>query len=444
MNLMNDKNFFHLPVILMLAIYLPASLLGLFVFRDIYAIEILILLTTFLIVYYGLYKYFEKLLDNHKIRKILLQLGGSINWRLISWLCLLVYLTVLVVAALTVVETPIEAALRGADWLDIATARANLFVNRQGPDALLRYLYVILGRTVMPLIVTYLFWTKSGSRYWVLLGLLCCYGVSLEKASSLFAFLPIILISVSRREWANSIKYLAICMACISIWTFLSMGGLNRNANQYQSVAENTETTNGKIEIKGFGIGRRGDPQRHYFFNFINSIGVPFDTVTDPTGAKGKLMIITNRTFWIPYVTAYDWMRFGDEILNSKLTLGRSIGIYAWLIGEPKMEIEKMVYEYEFGVPEGGAGASNTVFLVDAKLAFGWIGVIFYCVVFVFCSAVIFSSRNVVVKFASVTSFFTATVSPLTATLLSGGLIFLMLISLLYEHDGVESDVNNE
>ena len=40
-------------------------------------------------------------------------------------------------------------------------------------------------------------------------------------------------------------------------------------------------------------------------------------------------------------------------------------------------------------------------------------------------------SENDVAKVASVTSFFTAAVSPLTATLLSGGLAFYVAISLL-------------
>ena len=142
-------------------------------------------------------------------------------------------------------------------------------------------------------------------------------------------------------------------------------------------------------------------------------------------------MIISNRAIWIPYVTAYDWLKFQDEIFAGRLTMGRSIGVVSWLLREPRLQLEQMVYEYEFGPPPGGAGASNTVFLVDAKLAFGWPGVLMYCGLFTLFSAVILSSANVVVKVASATSFFTAALSPLTATLLSGGMFFYLVVALL-------------
>jgi hypothetical protein len=103
----------------------------------------------------------------------------------------------------------------------------------------------------------------------------------------------------------------------------------------------------------------------------------------------------------------------------------------AWLTGQPRLQLEQMVYTYQFGQSPGGAGASNTVFFVDAKLAFGWVGAIAYCFIFPIFAAAVFSSENEVAKVASATSFFTASLSPLTATLLSGGLAFYVMIALL-------------
>lgn len=432
------KNLWHLPVVLMLAVYLPGGLFGFYVFNDKYSKEFLLLLMVFTLIYYGAYKFIVSILKKKNFIFYFSKIGDSINWKMLAWLCVFVYLIVLLIAVLTVAETPIVAALRGGDWLDIAIARGDLFVNRQGWEVSLRYLSVILGRTIMPLLVTYLFWTENKFKYWALLLLLCCYGISLEKGASLFAFLPIILISLARREIIRFVTYLCMCATCIAIWTHLSMGGLHRQEVYTDSEVQASMHKKSNLNKIGYGIGRHGDPQRHFFFNFLNSMGVEFDNHTDPNDARGKLMIMTNRILWIPYVTAYDWLKFSDEILNSRLTLGRSIGLYTWLIGEPKLEIEKMVYEYEFGVPEGGAGASNTVFLVDAKVAFGWFGVFIYCFIFVFCSSVIFSSRNTFIKYASVTSFFTAAVSPLTATLFSGGLFFLMLICMLCRPNQIE------
>ncbi len=95
------------------------------------------------------------------------------------------------------------------------------------------------------------------------------------------------------------------------------------------------------------------------------------------------------------------------------------------------MQLEKMVYVYEYGASPGGEGASNTVFFVDAKLAFGWIGVVVYCLFFTFCAACIFTSGSQVLIVSSIVCFLVASVSSLTATLLSGGLFIYLVLSLL-------------
>jgi hypothetical protein len=117
--------------------------------------------------------------------------------------------------------------------------------------------------------------------------------------------------------------------------------------------------------------------------------------------------------------------------LGGKLTLGRQIGILSRLMSTPRLLLEQMVYQYQYGASPGGGGASNTVFFVDAKVAFGWLGVIAYCMAITLFAAIVFTSVNPVAQIASVTGFFTAALSPLTATLLSGGLFFYLAISVL-------------
>ncbi|NES09201.1 hypothetical protein G3O07_04870 [Pseudomonas laurentiana] len=96
----------------------------------------------------------------------------------------------------------------------------------------------------------------------------------------------------------------------------------------------------------------------------------------------------------MPYITAYDWLEFQRIVLDGHITNGRSISLVHLLYGEPKVPLEKMVYVFEYGASPGGQGASNTVFFVDAKLAFGWLGVLAYCLVFTFCAACIFTSQS--------------------------------------------------
>jgi hypothetical protein len=143
------------------------------------------------------------------------------------------------------------------------------------------------------------------------------------------------------------------------------------------------------------------------------------------------IYLLANRVVWIPYITAYDWLKFHDEVLGGELVLGRSIGIVSFLMGKPRVWLDQMVYQFQFGASPRGAGTSNAIFLVDAKLNFGWLGAIMYCVLFTLFAAVVFASQNMVTQVASVTSFLTASVSSLTATLLSGGLLLYIFLALV-------------
>jgi hypothetical protein len=430
----------HLPIILMLGIYLIPSLFGLHVFQDVYATIFFFLLALFVIIYYALYSKCASIVQHKKLTNFCWRMGKRINWKWTAWFAIGAYAVTLIVAVSTVPKTPLGAALSGGDWLDIATARGNLFANRQGVEVVLRYLALILGRCILPFILTYLFWANHRLRYWALIGLLLCYLISLEKASPIFAFASLTLLAVVNRRFWLALSHVAVLIGCIAIWTFFSTGGIQSqqqlNSKMQLPAMQSLEPTQAKT---GFSIGRRGDPNRHYFFNYLNNMGISSDFSTDGKDMKGKLMIMVNRSAWIPYITAYDWLKFQDDVLNGAITNGQQISFVSWMTGRPKLPLEQMVYEYEFGVPPNGAGASNTVFFVDAKLAWGWVGVVFYCFAFAFFSAIIFSSKNDVAKVASVNSFFTAALSPLTATLLSGGLFFYIVICLLVRTDTQES-----
>jgi hypothetical protein len=419
----------HFPVVVVLVIYLPAAILGASVFGDVYAASVLALLAIFSAVYYGLYPRFSRLLQSTRLRTLLWRTGDRIDWRSLAWLAVAAYGGTIAIAALTVTATPLAIALKGGSLYQIADARADFLVNRHGFESLLRYSSVILGRTVLPFIVTYAYWSGHRARHAALAALLLCYLIPLEKASPLFAFLPLILLRSLQANWKAALAHAASLLACIALWTFLAMGSLDVKESQAETrvatqMGEEKRLTAPRDAPE---VKRQGDSKRHYVFYYIDDLDL-HQVGTDP--ALDHLLWLVNRTFWSPYVTAYDWLRFHDDVLGGRLTLGRQIGVVGWVTGKP-IKLEQMVYQYQYGASPSGGGASNTIFLVDAKLAFGWLGVVAYCVLLTFFSAVVFSSSNTVAQIASVTSFFTASLSPLTATLLSGGLFFYLMISLL-------------
>jgi hypothetical protein len=412
-----------------LAIYLPAALLGMYLFRDAHAASFLALLAIFAGSYYGLYPRFARMLQSAGIRSLLWRLGDRIDWRGWAWLAAAVYVTTIGVAALTVPATPLGAALAGGNWLDIALARADFLVTRDGPEALLRYLALILGRSVMPFLVAYLYWSRHRLRHLALTVLLVLFLVPLEKASPLFAFLPLILLRVLDRDYRAAVGHTACLAACVGLATYLAAGGLYDSQRRAAS-GFSGQTVQGQV-IPSTKVDRNVTISDGTRSQYLHRHADGLSVFVHSGQLVYQLYLLVNRAAWVPYATAYDWLRFHHDRLGGQLVLGQSIGVVSWLTGKPRVYLEQMVYQFQFGASPGGAGASNTVFFVDAKLNFGWLGAIAYCVLFSFFAAIVFSSDNFVAKVASVTSFFTASLSPLSATLLSGGLFFYLVIALL-------------
>jgi hypothetical protein len=261
-----------------------------------------------------------------------------------------------------------------------------------------------------------------------------------------FSALPILLLLVVRRAWRLASAHALALVFCIAAWTYLAGGAFdNGQGGVYQSpVPAAAKTTKSGWPEFPTG-GSRADAQRVYLVNYFlerSDASIVFNEIP-------QSMLMINRALWIPYVTAYDWLRFQDRVLKGELTYGQQIGALSWLLGKPRLQLEQMVYDFLLGQPDAGAGAANTIFLADAKLAFGWLGVVLYCALFAFLAAAIFSSANEVAKIASATSFYTAALSPLTATLLSGGLLFFLFMALFHRpalarvhNDGSAQDGN--
>lgn len=430
--------FYHLPTLLIAIIYIPAACFGIIIFQDGESVTMLVLVAIFLAIYYLSYSSCGRLFKYIKLRFEYVVLPVSV-WYWIAVSALIVYLVAMLYAIISSGAVPLAVALEGGGLFEISDARGQFLSALEGGASVLRYVIFILGRSLIPLVLVAAFHHRNYYRYVLAVVLLSLSLVTLEKAAPIFTFLPLIIYFLWMRKIKASVIMSVSMLTLIVILTFLAMGGIKDVLYKDNSVS--TQATPEKIvemkipdditQIHGPG-GREGR------FYLLHLAFPDLSIATHTEAAYGKLIVISNRIIWIPYITAYDWLKFHEDVLGGKLTMGRSISLVHLLYGEPKISLEKMVYVYEFGASPGGVGASNTIFFVDAKLAFGWLGVIIYCLVFTFCAACIFSSDNVSLKVASVTCFFIAAVSSLTATLLSGGLAVYVLLAFLLPRAGSE------
>ncbi len=429
-----------IPVYLMLIIYLPAGLLGLFLFRDHSAVEFICLLFLFCLVYLGSFKFLSRV-----YLLLIGKLAALCNaprqiWIFSSVLAIIVYVATLAYAALIAETVPLFVALEGGSLMDIAHSRSQFLAGLVGYESLLRYSAFILGRSIMPLVLVAAFVARARYRYWLLLLLLTLSMLAMEKAAPIFVLLPLVFYYMVVRSWKMVGATAAMMLGCVVVLAFLAGGG-----NAKPSLPTVNNSTQVLVVPPGMPIQEAmGDPARALLPYYLRKHFSEEEYQFDPDKLSAKFVLLLNRVGWVPYITAYDWLEFQRVVLKDKLTLGRSISFVHLLFGEPKMQLEKMVYVYEYGASPGGEGASNAVFFVDAKLAFGWLGVIVYCVVFTFCAACIFTSGSQALIVSSIVCFLVASVSSLTATLLSGGLFVYLLLSLLLGDVGKAAAQNKE
>lgn len=442
------NNFFvdfkALPVFLIGLIYFPAALLGLALFHDREAVELLFLIVLFSFIYVCSYGFFSKIFLFLVEKSSHLISVSNVFWYRLSVVAVCIYAASLGYAVYLADAVPVIVALKGGTLMEIAQARGQFLAGLEGYESLLRYAVFILGRSVMPLILVAAFVTKSTLRYWLLVALLVFSMLSLEKAAPVFIFLPCMFYFFTSKRLASALGLAILMLISIGLMTIIAMGGVGDSQSRSDGKLVEYPAVQQVSVPPGMPIQEAmGLPGRFYLPNLLQARLGFESTSVDASAVSGKLLVLFNRVVWIPYITAYDWLGFHRTVLNGELTLGRSVGFVHLLFGEPKMLLEKMVYVYEFGASPGGDGASNTVFFVDAKLAFGWAGVVLYCLIFTFCAACIFSSGSRVLMVSSVVCFFIASVSSLTATLLSGGLfIYVVLAFLLFERPVVSTAIS--
>jgi len=416
----------------MLAIYCPAGLLGLFLLRDRSSVEFFSILILFCVIYFLSFGFFSRLyvvLINKRISLFGFSRGG---WFALSVFAVCFYVATLIYAAWIADTVPLFVALGGGGLMDIAHSRSQFLAGLVGYESLLRYSAFILGRSVMPLILVAAFTLRVRFRYWLLMLLLGFSMLAMEKAAPIFVLLPLAFYYLIVLRWKAVAATVLVMLACIVMLAFLAGGG-NASASLGDTSSEAvSESVQALVVPPGMPIQEAmGDPSRALLPYYLRKHFSEDQYQFDPDKLSAKFTLLLNRVGWVPYITAYDWLEFQRVVLGGELTLGRSISFVHLLFGEPKMQLEKMVYVYEYGASPGGEGASNTVFFVDAKLAFGWVGVIAYCLIFTFCAACIYTSGSQTLIVSSIVCFLVASVSSLTATLLSGGLFVYLILSLM-------------
>jgi hypothetical protein len=229
-----------------------------------------------------------------------------------------------------------------------------------------------------------------------LIPFLFCLALTLEKSVAILAVVPIIILAVNSGKSNKSFRIIVFLAIFIAGVSFLSRGGGQDNMS---TVPE----TGGAASI----------PEAYQLFK-----------------CDSQLCYILNRVTWIPYATAIDWLRYQNIVLRGDYVLGKSIGVFSTFLDVPKVNLERDVFEFQWGQNETGTGSSNTVYFIDAFVNFSWFGVLLYAAVLALIVKILVLSDNVPIKCASFVSLFYLGVNSLPPMIFSGGLVVLIPIAL--------------
>lgn len=328
------------------------------------------------------------------------------GWSLFAFLVLLSYFSVIVYAVVTAPGIALFEALRGASVSEVSGLREEFLRSREGWEKGLLYVYVIGVSAFMPLVISQLFMVRSKWRFAVLGAFLFSLALTLEKSRALVAMLPLVVIFVNSGKAKKAYFVMVWLVLVIVLVSALARGGLSSG------------------EVAPEDNPLLGVPDEYNLF----------------VGESSQIYYIINRVWYIPYVTAIDWLRYREIILSGENTLGRSISPIAWITGEERISLEQEVFAFQWGQNETGTGSANTAFYVDAYLTFDYLGVIIYSIILAFFVRVCVCSANKALIACLVISLYSVCFNSFSGVLFSGGLGFIFILALFCRIVGVDAD----
>ncbi len=400
LNLFKINRLYLLPPYLTTLFYILPGLLDLAISQNPTAINLisisLISITTYIISY--------TLFCDHHLTTLYRNIPRiNIDWTTFDSIIVFTYFTTVIYAAATAPHIPLLEVFKGASISDLSVYREEFIRTRSGNERALPYIYTILITALMPLVISRMFFHATRKRLAITIIFILSLAITLEKGRAIVALLPLFYININNGNFRKAFKTGIYLLIIITIISFIARGGLSPQDID-QGVMQKTPDS--------YNIFQNDENQIYY---------------------------IINRIIYIPYITAIDWLNYLDLVLKNELVYGKSISIVASIFNEETFNLEREVFNFQWGQNETGTGSSNTVFYIDSYLNFGYIGVILYSSLLALLIRIVVLSRNTPLISALTISMYFTTFHSLTAVLFSGGLSFLVLISILFKNTNIPS-----
>ncbi|MFJ7797696.1 hypothetical protein [Pseudomonas sp. NPDC096950] len=326
-----------------------------------------------------------------------------------------VYFMLMAYTSYTAPSIPLFDAVKGLDVHALAGTRETFLRARVGFEVVLNYMYSMSRSFLMPFAVCILYQGNSKFRHAVLLSFLFTLMLTLEKSLSVLALLPLFYLFTQKRNYKMAAIVFFLTVATIGMTSFLARGGV---ADKPLVAAVPVQIGSGNNSMKTDEAPVQSAPLIPEKYNMFSG--------------TSQVEYVLNRIFYIPYITAHEWIRYQHEVMNGGFTYGRSISIVAIMLGENKINLEKEVFNFQWGQNETATDSANTAYFIDAYLNFGAVGCFFYTLVIVCILRLTIKSNISILQACIFVPVIFLLFNSLTAMIFSGGLFFLVFLALFF------------
>lgn len=302
-----------------------------------------------------------------------------------------IFLLFIVVTLLTAPSIPFISALKGVSASELSQERGEFLKGRQGAEIALLYISTFLVSTLIPYSVVLLYHTRSRIRHISAL-LFFAFCISfMQKTLFLNLILPLVAyFAISRKLRGGVIAMLLTgSFALLTALTFLSVSGETLHSH-YSPISE--------------------------YYSAAYAPSSPLDYL-----------------FWraasVPVFTATDTLTVFDTLFDSEPLMGATSSLLSAIFGLDRINIERHVFEHQFGSWNEIANA-NAVFVIDAFVNFGSLGVILFGLAVGQIFRWFRLSNDVAFKSLWPLFAFTIFSAPLIGMLLSNGFLYMLIHAL--------------
>lgn len=431
-----EAMWLFLPALLFI-FYVPQVFVGILKFNNVPAYSLAGVVALGLLAYVFVYLVFARSFtgrvgSRNLLRKFEINSGSAIFAISLGYFSLMVY------ALVTSEKIALWEAIKGSSVDDLAFAREALFKSRLGWERGLIYANAIFSSALLPFALAVCYIEKKAYRHILLIAFAVSLAPTLEKALILKALFPLIFLGLNGYFPCRRVLQIAMVAVAIIAATiiFSKMGQASYIAQndvtirllqeQKNSILASKESVQNPLTVGAAvdGVVESGIQKKLNYYLWVDKYLHKYNVFGD-----GQLQYVINRIFWIPYVTAYDWLGYFYEKLGGNYLYGRTSAVLSRIGGNDPFPMENEVFKYQFGESGPKTAAANATFLVDAFVNFGWVGVVVYASLFALVTWMIMVQANPAMQ--ACYYYFTLQVSMggLSGVLFSNGLLLLVCLA---------------